>query len=451
MAPKDVKDPAVYCFPDTNIFLHFLTFDEVEWTEKLKTKQVYLVLAPIVIRELDKHKGDYTNLKRQRRARMLMPKLLKLIELEGEGLPKIRENVFLVLLREPQIDWDAEHLVPAVNDDQLIASILDFSRQHPAEKVLLLSDDGGPRSKAKIHQIPSVSPQHVGIDPLPDQPSPEEVENRKLKEQLQAFTNRVPVFRFGFLQNGTITKEISCTAESTWRWQTADEFMQKKIRSAQVKLKKMLAQAASNNVSQTDIRKLSEKYERYISGLNPGIKMQYVKNYQPSCRLELALFNDGTAYAHNVSITLTFPDGSTIIKLKSINEEVIVKDEIPEEPDIPEWAEPPDTSIVGGMLATLKIPELFNFSTLAASFNYSPNLFALSGSDKLTYYDYTFPFGRHQLRKDFDSIGHTNYEKVIPILTYLPPTAQRGFVIRYEVIAEEMLRPERGELQVNWQ
>src|SRR6266568_3499621 len=157
MADKTEKVPYIYCFLDTNILLEFQTFDEVEWPKVLNAKQVCLVLAPIVVHELDTHKTDYTNARRQKRARMLLPKITKLVE--GEKivykLPQVRHNVTLLVLPDgPFIDWKAEHLDPMVNDDKLIASILEFTRQHPSEKVLLLSDDSGPRFKARSRTIP---------------------------------------------------------------------------------------------------------------------------------------------------------------------------------------------------------------------------------------------------------------------------------------------------------
>lgn len=448
MASSNPKEPLIYCFLDTNLFLQFPTFNEIDWPQILQAKQVCLVLAPVVFRELDKHKADYSNSKRRDRARMLVSKLIKLIETDGEKLPEVRENVSLMYPNEPQInDWEAEHLVPAINDDQLIASVLDFVRQHPTEKVILLSDDSGPRVKAKTHHVRALSPRALGIEPLPDPPSPEEVENRKLREQLQTFTNRQPKFQFGFLQRNSIVKELLCLTESAWLWQTADEYMENKIRSEQINLQTMLGRADSS-VPQKEVQQFKEVYERYIAKLNPALKMRYVKNYQPYCRLELALFNNGTASAHDVSIHLTFPEGSSIIMLKRIDEQIIIEDDTPEKPTVPIWARPSYQGILASLTMSDAISDLFNFSQYSTPL-YHSNLFAVSS--KLSYYYANFPFGKHGIRRDFKIVGHYRQEKIDPLIVYLPSSAKDGFTLTFEIIADEMLSPERGTLEVKWQ
>jgi predicted ribonuclease YlaK len=161
MADKNNPLTHIYCFLDTNILMEFQTFDEVEWPQLLNAQRVCLVLAPIVVYELDKHKSDYSNSRRQKRARMLLSKLNKLLDTErptGE-LPQVRRNVTLMTLKEPLIDWRAEGLDSNVPDDRFIGSILDFRREHPSEAVCLLSDDSGPRFKAKTYNITAFAPK----------------------------------------------------------------------------------------------------------------------------------------------------------------------------------------------------------------------------------------------------------------------------------------------------
>src|SRR5260221_664121 len=65
----------IFCFLDTNAMIHFRTFEEVDWLTILATSEVYLILAPIVLNELDKLKLDSSNEWRQKRARALISKL----------------------------------------------------------------------------------------------------------------------------------------------------------------------------------------------------------------------------------------------------------------------------------------------------------------------------------------------------------------------------------------
>lgn len=164
MADKNNKLPLIYCFLDTNILHHFQMFDEVNWTEVLNAKQVCLVIAPTVLRELNQHKDDYNNERRRNRARMLLSKLKRLLEPEmiTDQLPIVRRDVSLMAIsQEPSINWIEEHLDPNNADDRLIASILEFSRQRLLESLLLVTNDFLLRLKARDHNIKALPPDGI--------------------------------------------------------------------------------------------------------------------------------------------------------------------------------------------------------------------------------------------------------------------------------------------------
>jgi hypothetical protein len=43
-------------FPDTNLFLHYRRLDEIDWLDTTGADAVTLLIAPIVVRELDRKK-----------------------------------------------------------------------------------------------------------------------------------------------------------------------------------------------------------------------------------------------------------------------------------------------------------------------------------------------------------------------------------------------------------
>jgi len=51
-------DNPTYCFIDTNVLIHGKTFDELDWPEIVGASEVCLVLATVVLKELDKHKNE---------------------------------------------------------------------------------------------------------------------------------------------------------------------------------------------------------------------------------------------------------------------------------------------------------------------------------------------------------------------------------------------------------
>ncbi len=72
------KAPIVYAFLDTNFFIHYTSFREVEWLKELAAKKVCLVVAPTVHRELDKLKDDKTNGSRRDRSRSTLAEFTRM-------------------------------------------------------------------------------------------------------------------------------------------------------------------------------------------------------------------------------------------------------------------------------------------------------------------------------------------------------------------------------------
>ncbi len=425
MADENKKIPHAYCFLDTNILIQFQTFNEVNWLKVLNAKQVCLVLAPVVIHELDIHKSDYSNARRQKRARMLLPKITKLIEEEpiGDELPQVRRNVTLMVLpNEPLIDWRAEHLDPMVNDDRLIASILEFSRQHPSENVLLLSDDSGPRFKAKSHNILAKDPPCELIRHI-EPPSSEEIEIRELKEKLAVFTNRMPKLRLGFWENGEVVDEITRPLNEAWRWQTPVEYAEEKITWKREALEQMLARA-DNTVKEDEIQKFTQEYEKYLVDLEPALKMQFIREYSPRCKLELSVINEGTATAKGVDVHINFPIGSSIVFIDNLNNDIKIDVDMPKEPVIPEWAMSPVSVLAKNVLnpsfmsLTNAINSLASFNSMNYSLNLSPN-FLSPNTYKNRYFFEIFPFHRNTVTERAEQIGHHRQIDIKPMIVYL--------------------------------
>lgn len=448
MADKNNKVPLVYCFLDTNILLEFETFDDVDWPKVLNAKQVCLVLAPVVISELDKHKTDYNNARRQKRARMLLPKITKLTEIEtiADRLPQVRRNVTLMVLpNEPLIDWKAEHLDPSVNDDRLIASILEFSRQRLSENVLLLSDDSGPRFKAKSRSIPMQAPPDK-LKRLVEPPSPEEVENRKLKQQIQELTKRTPTLKLGFYEHGQIVDEIIRPMNAAWLWQTPEKYAQEEIAQKQENLVHIVAKA-NNTVQEDEVRKFTEEYEKYLTKLEPALKMTFIKNFSPYCKLQLTVINKGSAPAQGVGLHIAFPKGASLVTIANLDDEVTIEDELPDEPPIPEWARPPVPEWIKNTLVSQSL--LSNISMLSRSVTYlsykPPDFY------KNTYYNHNFPFNLNTFDQRTDKLSHHERILIEPMVVYLPSNTRKSFPIKYSVYADELLEPITGELKVKWE
>lgn len=131
-----MSSDSIYCFLDANVLIHFRAFQEVDWPQKLQARHVYLVLVPTVLRELNKYKDDNKNEARRRRVRSILPRLEGLLEQPTSSSPataRLGVSIFDIP-REPKVDWSALGLDPLIEDDRLIASIIEFGQQHVMPK-----------------------------------------------------------------------------------------------------------------------------------------------------------------------------------------------------------------------------------------------------------------------------------------------------------------------------
>ena len=56
----------LYLFLDTNSFIEFQPFESIKWSEVCGNNDFTIVISPIVIREINKHKDNTKGKKRER-------------------------------------------------------------------------------------------------------------------------------------------------------------------------------------------------------------------------------------------------------------------------------------------------------------------------------------------------------------------------------------------------
>ena len=141
-----------YIFLDTNIFIHFLDFAQIDWNNVFNSEdEVVIILAPIVIDELDKHKYN-KNQKISKRVKKLLPRIEKAIENIGQIKLKI------IPLRPSEKTFLENNLDKSQQDDCLLAAIIEFQKTlYFRDKVTYVTNDIGPRLKAKSLNIPAVT------------------------------------------------------------------------------------------------------------------------------------------------------------------------------------------------------------------------------------------------------------------------------------------------------
>lgn len=159
-------------FVDSNLFLQCRPLEQLDWTSWKDFEEVRLIVSRPVLREIDyrKNKGSDRVGKRARAASAMFRKMLP------EGHKIIRSSEPGVILSvKPQYTYceDSEgHFNYQERDDQLVATISAFARNHPDCEVRLLTHDTTPLYTAhslnlKADQIPDewlLPPENTAVE-----------------------------------------------------------------------------------------------------------------------------------------------------------------------------------------------------------------------------------------------------------------------------------------------
>jgi predicted ribonuclease YlaK len=129
-------------FLDTNIYLHYQDIDQIDWLKVVQADAVIIVVPPITIRELNKHKDSHSMARVRKRAGAI---LKKLSELFGSSLQAQLKSCVAIHLEDSYslIDFGAHHLSREIQDDNLIASIIMYRNEMPDTEIILATTDAG--------------------------------------------------------------------------------------------------------------------------------------------------------------------------------------------------------------------------------------------------------------------------------------------------------------------
>jgi predicted ribonuclease YlaK len=150
--PSAADKQKVWCFCDTNLFLHYKSVTNPDWHRQLGRGDIVLVVPAGVIRELDDLKFQRSGQVRTQARRMLTEIKKVAFQAQASGPANVGNGVELLLLgREPRAF--PEGLDSAVADDRLIAMAYEFRWQRPGLTVALLSGDTTVQLKAREYSL----------------------------------------------------------------------------------------------------------------------------------------------------------------------------------------------------------------------------------------------------------------------------------------------------------
>jgi hypothetical protein len=437
---------------DTNIFLHYQPFDQIDWSEIAKSDNVLLIIPPVTIRELNHYKDSQSRLHIKKRSSEAIRKLTQLFD---TGITaKLRDNVSIKFEdRDPVIDYSTTYLNPNIQDDQLIASMLMDRKESPECNLVLITSDLGLAlsTKAGRHGITTIRmPENLRIVDEPDQ---NENKIKQLEQQVRELNIRVPSLLLSFedgSQHSTfnISKPIILNqsdidqkkTELTGKYPKRESIGSlKKSTSSELNLsedKLLTIQFALGSITQEEIDRYNNEVESYIASYPDYlvIKLNYENMNRRTIRLNILLANEGTMPAEDIDVYMHFPDGFRLLE----------ENDLPPSPRPPAQPTPPMTEFEK-LSASMRNLSVYNFPSLGSSYGHTttsappPNV-SSPHIKRTNSYDVQFHIQRvkHNMQVNFDTlfIIFNSYEE------------SSSFSIEYQILAANLPKKVTGNLHV---
>jgi hypothetical protein len=193
---KPASPRRTIAFLDTNIFLHFLPFDQIPWPRELGADLVELRVPREVIGELTKHKDGHAIGHMKERAGKILKRILK-FALADDGRVGDSGTLTIKCDQHPAgFDLQARGFDPRIADDRILAAVIDFKEQHPGEHVVLVTDDAGAALRAHSHGVVRLGlSEEMRIPPSPDE---KQKRIRELEERVHAMEKSRPRLQLSF-------------------------------------------------------------------------------------------------------------------------------------------------------------------------------------------------------------------------------------------------------------
>ncbi len=432
-------------FLDTNIFLHYQMFDQIDWSALLDTSNIEIIIPPVTVHELNKHKDAHPKPRVRSRAGDIIKKLLGLL---GDSTEVQIDKGLIVRLedREPQIDFRQHQLSREVNDDELIASILYLKSEVPEKKVVLVTSDFGlillgkaKRQGIEIYRLPDTYK-------LPEEPDPSEKKVLELQTELRKIKNTMPevLLVFGNGENhvqfplehpkpNLASLELEKLLANEKNEHPPMQNVQSILKAQGLDTSTMAALTTMYSITSADIDAYNNELEKYYAQCKIFFQKQvdYENLLARTLELDLWVLNRGTAPAEDIDIFMHFPDGFTLFS----------EEKFPKAPQNPKPPSGPKTAMekmnfgLTGLGAVMSSLSRQNLNAPEFPSN-------VSGFDirRTNSYDVHFHVERlkHKLREAADTIYITfaNYDDA------------KSFEIDYRILVANLAEPTEGKLHV---
>jgi hypothetical protein len=300
-------------FPDTNIFLHYTFFPEIPWDTIVGSAQVTLGISPVTVSEIDSQKYSGSSARIRDRARKITKRLGELVDSGG----LLRPNVHMEFVDHEPVDFDRYQLIRSSQDDQLLATILQYQEKYPTRKILLVTNDIGLKIKAKARGIRTLAlPESY----LLTEPDPNEKKIKELERKVVELQSQAPLLK---LECGDRADRVEIQRPSAFLDEST--FVEQGMQQIKRNYSKLglpsnsmngLANAFVNVMSSESIRdyniSLDEFFEKYREYLSSCYRIKEIRSR--AVKIDLNVKNFGTGTALDVKVFVRFP---LIVELKT--------------------------------------------------------------------------------------------------------------------------------------
>lgn len=320
-----------YIFLDTNIFLHFRFFVEIPW-HSLFGEPYQIVLAPVVVDELDKHKR-HPNGKIASRAKKVLARFENIVsEPNSFPLQYLTQRPAPETFQRLQLDRQEQ-------DDCILAAIVEFGLNCNEEEIIFISNDTGPRFRASSLGI--ITRQLPEDLQNPPEVSDEQKQIQKLIQENNKLKNAIPKLSLTFKDDTMVFKAklnpIHKSEEDYLDFPYRDivaqyqemeyEDPEKKSQEIDEKLKsvtnvverfRLISQKdpwGLNQVTREQVETYNRELKDFLTEYREYLKKDYKYNKILSLTvpIDLKIHNKGNAPAVDIDIWLHFPDGFKLL------------------------------------------------------------------------------------------------------------------------------------------
>ena len=409
-----------YLFLDTNIYLHYIDVEQINWNEVVGDASITIVVPRITIQEIDQHK-DQSRGKIQKRAKVISAKFAQAF-LEGKAL-----KYPFALCDEPAASsFDGGKFNIHINDDWFILSALQSN--YDIADIVIISSDTNLLLKAKENGL--IFRKMSDKYRLKEELSNEEKEIKTLKAELEKYKNRQPkpsiVFKEG---NGSklvlkrpnkrdIEDELSIYMENLKKEYPYWE--KEKVRTSSNLLGLTLLvtqeQIDKHNTELDDYFKEEEEYQRFL--LQKDILNERFKE------LSFGILNDGNAQTGDMNVFIEFPED---INLYNRDSKISIDDIAP--------VKPTSYGLDRKFLRSMEVEKY-----LRPFGNGIPQIYR---------WDIEQPIEKREFKFQYSNLNHNMiYYLDIKKSIYIDLENCNNFCIRWCIIDSELIDPVKGTLNV---